>query len=200
MNTAFFDIDTQLDFLYPAGALYVPKAERIVPAVARLNRFAAECGIPVISTADAHAEDDPEFKIWPHHCVAGTWGQRKAEATLLERRVVVPNRDCELSLDGVRQIIVEKQTVDAFQTRTLKRVIDQLQVERAVVYGVVTEICVLFAARGLLKMGTPVTVVTDAIETLKPEDSRRALDEICAAGGRLATVSEIASGVVWRNY
>ena len=31
MNTVFFDVDTQIDFLYPAGALYVPGAESIVP-------------------------------------------------------------------------------------------------------------------------------------------------------------------------
>ena len=55
MRTVFFDIDTQLDFLYPVGALYVPSAARIVPVVARLNRFAAERGIPVVSTVDAHA-------------------------------------------------------------------------------------------------------------------------------------------------
>ena len=40
MKTAFFDVDTQIDFLYPAGALYVPGAERIVPAIAALNRYA----------------------------------------------------------------------------------------------------------------------------------------------------------------
>ena len=74
MNTVFFDIDSQLDFLYPAGALYVPGAERIVPAIARLNRYAAAHGIPVVSTTDAHTEDDPEFQIWPHHCVAGNVG------------------------------------------------------------------------------------------------------------------------------
>ena len=42
MNTIFFDIDSQLDFLYPAGALYVRGAERIVPAIERLNRHAAK--------------------------------------------------------------------------------------------------------------------------------------------------------------
>ena len=42
MRTVFFDIDSQLDFLYPAGALYVPGAERIVPAISRLNRYAAQ--------------------------------------------------------------------------------------------------------------------------------------------------------------
>jgi nicotinamidase/pyrazinamidase len=72
MKTAFFDIDSQLDFLYPSGALYVPGAERIVPAIARLNRYASQHGIPVVSTTDAHTENDPEFRIWPHHCVAGT--------------------------------------------------------------------------------------------------------------------------------
>src|ERR1700691_5017957 len=119
MKTAFFDIDTQLDFLYPAGALYVPGAERIVPAIARLNRHAAQHGMPVVSTTDAHFEDDVEFKTWPRHCVAGTIGQHKAETTLLERRVVIPNCACDLAgalagnlagalaSDGVQQIVVE---------------------------------------------------------------------------------------------
>ena len=163
MKTIFFDIDSQLDFLYPAGALYVPGAERIVPAIARLNRYAAAHGIPVISTVDAHTENDPEFQYWPPHCVAGTMGQHKAEATLLEKRVVVPNRDCELAIDGAQQIIIEKQHVDVFTAPNLARVVEQLAADRFVVYGVVTEICVLFAARGLLKYGKPMTIVTDAI-------------------------------------
>jgi nicotinamidase/pyrazinamidase len=193
MKTVFFDVDSQLDFLYPAGALYVPGAERIVPAIARLNRFAAERGIPVISTMDAHAENDPEFARWPPHCIARTTGQHKAERTLLEKRVVIPNRECEIALDGAQQIVVEKQTVDVFQAPNLSRVIECLEADRFVVYGVVTEICVLFAARGLLKAGKQVTVVTDAVETLKAEDSARALSEICASGGSLATVSQVTS-------
>lgn len=191
MKTVFFDIDSQLDFLYPAGALYVAGAERIVPAIAGLNRFAAGAGIPVVSTTDAHTEDDPEFQVWPHHCVAGTWGQRKAEATLLDRRVVVPNRDCSLAIEGARQIIVEKQTVDVFRAPNLLRVVEVLDAGRCVVYGVVTEICVLHAARGLLRTGRSVVVVTDAIAELDAANSRKALDEICAAGGTLSTVSEV---------
>ncbi|HXB68439.1 MAG TPA: isochorismatase family cysteine hydrolase [Candidatus Acidoferrales bacterium] len=196
MTTAFFDIDSQLDFLYPAGALYVPAAERIVPAIARLNRYAAQHGIPVVSTTDAHTEDDPEFKTWPHHCVAGTHGQRKAEATLLERRVVIPNREGPMwtgdpATGGAQQIVVEKQTVDVFAAPNLHRVVARLNADAYVVYGVVTEICVLFAVRGLLKTGKPVTIVTDAVETLRAADSARALDEVCAAGARLARVSDI---------
>ncbi len=217
----FVDVDTQLDFMCPAGALYVPGAERILPAVARLNRWAAQHGIPVVSTADAHAEDDPEFRRWPHHCVAGTLGQRKAEATLLDRRITIPNHACELELAGARQIVVEKQTIDAFETVNFARVVERLGAdplagghaacggpalfkesvtrshgiagERCVVYGVVTEICVLSAVRGLLQMGNAVTVVTDAVETLRREDGERALAEACAAGASLATVAEITA-------
>jgi nicotinamidase/pyrazinamidase len=191
MKTVFFDIDSQLDFLYPAGSLYVPGAERIVPAIAHLNRFAVQRGIPVVSTTDAHFEDDVEFKIWPHHCVAGAIGQHKADSTLLEKRVVVPNRDCDLAIEGAQQIIVEKQTVDVFAAPNLSRVIERLGADRYVIYGVVTEICVLYAARGLLKMGKAVTVVTDAIEALNPHDSDRALEEIGSSGGTLATVAQV---------
>jgi len=191
MKTVFFDIDSQRDFLYPAGALYVPGAERIVPAIARLNRFAAAHGIPVVSTVDAHAENDPEFSTWPPHCIAGTWGQHKAEATLLDGRMVIPNRECEIALEGAPQIVLEKQTVDVFLAPNLGRVLERLNADRYVVYGVVTEICVLSAVRGLLKTGKPVTLVTDAVAALTAEASARALEEVRAGGGRLATVSEI---------
>jgi nicotinamidase/pyrazinamidase len=191
MKTIFFDIDSQLDFLYPAGALYVPGAERIVPAIERLNRHAAIYEIPVVSTTDAHPENDPEFRIWPPHCIAGAIGQHKAEATLLDKRVVVPNRDHEFAIEGVQQIIVEKQHVDAFTVANLTQVIERLNADTFVVYGLVTEVCVLHAARGLLKYGKPLTIVTDAIAPLTGEASEHALAEIRAGGGRLAFTSEI---------
>jgi nicotinamidase/pyrazinamidase len=191
MRIVFFDIDTQWDFLYPAGALYVPRAERIVPAVACLNRFAAANGFPVVSTTDAHAEDDPEFAAWPPHCVAGALGQRKPEATLLDGRVTVPNLDSAPAIDGARQIVLEKQTVDVFHTRHIHALLERLDAAAYVVYGVVTEICVLSAVRGLLETLKPVTLVTDAIETLNAQDSVRAIEEMRAAGVKLARVSEV---------
>jgi nicotinamidase/pyrazinamidase len=194
MKTVFVDVDTQLDFLYPAGALYVPGAERIVPAIECLNRYAAAHGIPVLSTADAHTESDPEFATWPPHCIAGTTGQHKAAATLLAKRVVVPNRDEDVSLQGAEQIILEKQTIDAFATRSLPRVLKTLSADRFVVYGVVTEICVLCAARGLLTAKKQVVVVADAVKELRSEEAARALDEIRALGGSVSSLSEICAG------
>jgi nicotinamidase/pyrazinamidase len=187
----FFDIDTQFDFLYPAGALYVPGAERILPAIARLNRYAAAQGFPLVSTVDAHAEADPEFALWPPHCVAGALGQRKPEATLLERRLVIPSHSPAFDPAAAQQFIAEKQTVDSFVA--IRPLLPLLNAARAAVYGVVTEICVMHAVRGLLSAGLPVAVVTDAIRSLSPEASARALEELRAAGAELTTASALGA-------
>ncbi len=195
MKTVFVDVDTQFDFLYPAGALSVPGAERIIPAIERLNRHAAAHAIPVLSTVDAHAEDDPEFADWPPHCIAGTLGQHKAAETLLEKRITIPNRECELPIEGAAQIIIEKQSVDVFTARNLPRILQMLAADRFVVYGVVTEICVRSAVRGLMAMGKPVVVVSDAIKELRADEAAATLEEVRSCGGAVASVAEILSAV-----
>ncbi len=189
MKTVFFDVDTQIDFLYPAGALYVPGAEKIVEQIATLNRFAGAHGIPLISTMDAHSEDDPEFKTWPPHCVVATASQQKPEATLLAKRVTVPNTKGVENLEGAQQILLEKQTFDCFTNVNLAGLLEKFGAERYVVYGVVTEICVKLAAFGLLKTGQRVELVTDAVRSLRDADSSAMTAAFLAAGGVLTTVS-----------
>ena len=195
MKTVFFDVDTQLDFLYPAGALYVPGAESIVAEVASLNQYAAAHGIPVISTIDAHTENDPEFRDWPPHCVAGTAGQQKPAATLLEKRVTIsstriPSTPQDVEIRGAQQILLEKQSVDCFTNPNLPALLERLEAGRCVVYGVVTEICVKNAAMGLLKSGRQVTVVTDAVRSLDNAKCEQFFHDFTAAGGKLGTAKE----------
>ncbi len=191
MSTVFVDVDTQLDFLYPAGALYVPGAEGIVAAIERLNCHAAAHGIPVISTTDAHTENDPEFAAWPPHCIAGTIGQHKPVGTLLESPIVVPNVAAPFSIEAATQIVVEKQTIDAFETRTLSPIVEALRADRFVVYGVVTEICVLMAARGLLARGKQVVLVADAVRALSKEMAAAAIGEVRSLGGKVCSLGEL---------
>ncbi len=183
------DVDTQIDFLYPVGALYVPGAERIIPFLARLYAL----GMPVISTADAHADQDPEFKSWPPHCIAGTLGQKKPADTLRADAVVVPNTPGELpsGWQQASQLIVEKQTLDVFETQTIERVLAGRAAKSYLLCGVVTEICVIRAARGLLQRGHRVEIVTDAVAALTTEAGCAALDELTAAGATLTTVAAI---------
>ena len=192
-NTGFFDVDSQIDFLFPAGALYVPGAERLLGAVARLNRYAAEHGHVVVSTMDAHAEDDAEFRQWPPHCVVGTAEQQKPALTLLEKRVVIPNRPCKANLSGVQQILLEKQALDCFTNVNLVRMLESFGAGRYVIYGVVTEICVKFAAFGLLKTGARAELVTDAVRSLDDAAAAEMMRTFAAQGGVLTTLDAVTS-------
>jgi nicotinamidase/pyrazinamidase len=144
---------------------------------------------------DAHTEDDPEFRDWPPHCVAGTAGQQKPAATLLDKRVTVPNIVGPLpELAGVQQILLEKQSLDCFTNVNLAALLERLGGERYVVYGVVTEICVKFAAMGLLKTGGRVELATDAVRSLNDADRDKFLEEFQSAGGVLTTSAEVMAG------
>jgi nicotinamidase/pyrazinamidase len=189
MKTIFFDIDTQNDFVDPAGALYVPGAEHILPVVGELNRHAPM----LISTMDAHTVDDPEFQIYPPHCVTGTTGQHKPAVTLLSQRATIPVEPDLLSSGEIRQLILEKQQFDCFSNPYLRPLLAQLNADRYVVYGVVTEICVRCAAFGLLQTGKPVEIVTDAVKALDEQKAREMFSIFTAAGG-LLTVSTAVLG------
>jgi len=196
MKTVFLDVDTQLDFLFPAGALYVPGAEEIVQNLAALTRHALARGHQIISTADAHSEDDPEFKVWKPHCVAGTLGQGKAAATLSERPLVVSGNADALErlipqLPQAKQIIVEKQVLDCFSNPNLKPLLDALEADRFVVYGVATEHCVRCALAGLVGIGTPVHFVTDAICGINADVSRQVINGFEAVGVTLRRTADV---------
>lgn len=185
------DEDTQLDFLLPAGALYVPGAERLLVVYDRIFQKARERGIPVLSSVDAHAENDPEFRDWPAHCVKGTWGQQKAPGTLLAERKVVANRG-ELELDGqVAQVIVEKQALDVFTNPHWEKLLAMHPDDECVVIGVATDYCVRHVVEGLLERGRKVAIVTDAIRGIDAAGSERLLEGWRVRGARLITSSEV---------
>ena len=189
---AFFDIDTQIDFVFPAGALYGPGAERVIPAVAALNHYAEEHSIHLISSMCAHPEDSQEFRVWPPHCVIGTVGQQKPAATLLVSRVTIPNKLSELPPAGSHQMIVEKDNLDLFRNPNVPALLDQLGVDECFVYGVFTEYCVKCAVMGLLKIGRRVSLVSEATAHLVTAEGEAVVRDFLAAGGRCARIADVA--------
>ncbi len=189
----FFDVDTQVDFMRPTGRLYVPGAEDLVPNLQRLMSWARDHEVPVISSADAHPPDDPEFNIWPPHCVIGTAGQQRIPETLFADRVVIPCRPGAFQPPArwVGQFIVEKPTYSAQDNPNFDAILNALGLRRAVVFGVATEFCVRADALELARRGFQVEVVTDAIKPITAEGGRRALEEMAAAGIRMATTAEV---------
>lgn len=190
----FVDVDTQVDFMVPTGRLYIPGAERLVPNLARLMNWAREHEIPVLSSADAHLPDDPEFKIWPPHCVVGTAGQRRIQETQFAEAVIIPSRPHAFTPPErwVGQFIIEKSTYDPQDNPNFNEVLGVLGPRHAVVFGVATEFCVRASALALLRHGLPVDLVVDAIEAINEEGGRQALEEMTAAGVRLVTTEDVS--------
>jgi len=189
----FVDVDTQADFMLPGGALYVPGAERLVPNLARLMTCARLRDIPVLSTADAHQPDDPEFRIWPPHCVSGTPGQKRIPETQWQAAVTIPNR-AQAFTPPVRwagQIVIEKPTYDPQNNPNFHEVLGALGPRRAVVFGVATEFCVRASTLALLRQGFPVDLVTDAIQPITAAGGQKAVGEMVAAGARLVTTLDV---------
>lgn len=196
-NTIFWDVDTQVDFIHPGGKLYVPGAERIVPNLKRLTTWAQESKILVVASADAHREGDEEFKQYPPHCLLGTPGQKKIPETRLEKQCVIPNRPVALpaSLRDYDQVILEKQHFDVFTNPNTEAVLAQLgEQSEIVLYGVVTEICVARAARGLLERGRRIALVRDAMQHLEEPKARATLTEAERRGARLVTTEQVIGG------
>lgn len=191
----FLDVDTQVDFMSPSGSLYVPHAKEIIPNLEKLMWWARDHRIPIISSADAHAPDDPEFAQWPPHCVVGTPGQRRIAETFFPDAVVVENRPgaFQAPKDWVGQLIVEKPVYDVSANVNFNAILASLGRPRFVVFGVATEYCVLSDVMALRKHNLPVALVLDAIKPITEEGGREAIAEMVAAGAQLVRTAEICS-------
>ena len=199
-NHIFWEVDVQADFILPGGKLYVPGAEKLLSNIRRLTDAARQEKVFLVSHGCFHTPDDPEFKIFPPHCVKGTPGSELVPEALTERVARVPNTpEARLPEDFTKyqQILLEKQTLNIFESCHADGLVRSLEKDAEfVVFGVVTEYCVSFAAKGLLERGRRVAVVRDAIETLKREDGEKSIAELQRLGARLTTTDQALSVLV----
>jgi nicotinamidase-related amidase len=132
------------------GALYSPRYDPIVPPM-RDHLAAAEAdGVPLIFLVDTHTPDDPEFAMFPPHCLEGS-GEDE----------VVP----EFREFAERGTVVRKRTFSGFHGTDLDAVLARLAPELVEVVGVCTDICVLHTVAGLRARGYEVEVRKDLVET-----------------------------------
>ena len=192
-KTVFVDIDTQFDFMNPKGTLNVPDAEDIIGNIKKLFVYAKEHKIKILSSIDAHKVDDPEFKLFPSHCIKGTPENQKIEASTCKDNIVIENveQDITESMLDHEQIIVESQTFDIFESINTDKILKRLDAHNYVVFGVATDYCVKAAVLGFLKHGYSVSLVTDATKAITKEGEEKALKEMKDAGAVFTTTEDI---------
>jgi nicotinamidase/pyrazinamidase len=194
-NIVFWEVDTQADFMLPGGKLYVPGAERLLPNIRKLTDAARQGRVLLVSHGCYHTPDDPELQTFPPHCIKGTPGAHYVPEALTEKIFTIPNEPAAAlpqDLSTYQQIHLEKQTLDIFETLHAAELVTHLgENAEFVVFGVVTEYCVRFAAKGLLERGHQVSIVQDAIETLKAEDAQRTIAELKSLGAKFITTNQV---------
>jgi len=191
-----WDVDTQVDFMLPDGKLYVPGAEETIPAMAQLVAAAREAGVVHVASADDHELTDPEISdapdfenTYPPHCLRGTRGAQKIPETeqadpLPLAGVPFPPGLVPDLVDGRREILLLKKNFNVFTNPNTDPLLDALDPDEIVVFGVATDVCDDAAIVGFLRRGRRVVFVEDAARGL---DERRT--EACTAAWREAGVA-----------
>jgi nicotinamidase/pyrazinamidase len=190
-RVVLWDVDTQVDFMLPHGKLYVPGAEETAPAMARLVAAAREAGVVHVASADDHELTDPEISdepdwrnTYPPHCLRGTRGAEKIPETEQEDPLPLSLTPYPPGLvpglvEGRRELLLLKKNFNVFTNPNTDPLLDALDPEEIVVFGVATDVCDDAAIRGFLQRGRRVRFVEDAARGL--DDDRVAA---CTAAWR----------------
>ena len=200
-----WDVDTQVDFMLPHGKLYVPGAEETMPAMARLVEAARATGVTHVASADDHELTDPEISdepdlrnTYPPHCLRGTTGAEKVPETkqgdpLPLSHVPFPPGLVPDLVGGRREILLLKKNFNVFTNPNTDPLLDALDPDEIVVFGVATDVCDDAAIRGFLQRGRRVRFVEDAARGLDEERTAACMAAWREGGVEFTTADEVVA-------
>ena len=160
--TALVIIDMLNDFVRPGAPLRVEGAESLIPANRRGIEAARKAGSLVLYLTDAHLPDDLEFRAWPAHAVRGTEGGKVIE---------------ELAPEAT-DVVVPKRRFSGFFGTELDLQLREHRIQRLVLTGILTDICVYHTAVDAVQMAYEVLVAKNAVAAVTQEDHDFALRQM----------------------
>jgi nicotinamidase/pyrazinamidase len=182
-HSALLLVDVQNDFC-PGGALPVPNGDRVIPVLNKLAAQFAEVGLPVFASRDWHPPDTRHFKSqggpWPPHCIAGTPGAAFHPALQLPPDAIVVSKGQDKQDDGYSAFEGASSDGRALADHLRERGITHLSVG-----GLATDYCVRASVLDARRAGIDVTIVAGGVAGIGEETTRRALEEMQAAGARM---------------
>jgi nicotinamidase/pyrazinamidase len=202
-----WDVDTQVDFMEPSGKLYVPNANEVAAAMERLVDAARAAGIVHVASADDHELTDPEISqrpdfrnTYPPHCLRGTRGGEKILETKQRDPLPLPLVPYPPGLlpelvRGHREILLLKKNFNVFTNPNTDALLDALDPDVIVVFGVATDVCNDAAIRGFLLRGRKIRFVEDAARGLDEERVAACTTAWREAGVAFRTTDEVVASL-----
>jgi len=155
-------IDMVRGFLEEGHPLYCgAKARDIIPNIQRLLEKELKQGAKVFYPCDHHKPDDPEFKLFPPHCIEGT-----------------PESELILELSQYHGEIIPKRHFSAFYGTSLERKLKELNPEVIVICGVCTDICVMHTVADARNRGYEVEIPVDCVASVNDKAHFFALEHM----------------------
>jgi nicotinamidase/pyrazinamidase len=190
-RAALIVVDMQVDFC-PGGSLAVPEGDTIVPLINHYIEMFGDKGLPIIASRDWHPPVTSHFRqfggIWPPHCVQWSNGARFHPDLHLPEDVIIVSKGMDPDKDdysALRAVLPSGLHFDDY--------LKQSGVTHLYICGLATDYCVKWTALDGLRKQYRVAVLVDAIKgvNLKPGDAAGALEEIEAAGGKMADLAVV---------
>ncbi len=207
MRRILWDVDTQVDFMEPSGKLYVPDAKAVVPSMERLVDAARAAQLVHVASADDHELTDPEISdtpdfrnTYPRHCLRGTRGAEKILETkqfdpLPLSLVPFPPGLIPGLVEGKREILLLKKNFNVFTNPNTEPLVDALDPDEIIVFGVATDVCDDAAIRGFLLRGRRVLFVEDAARGLDEDRTRACIAAWRDQGVQFASTEEVVASL-----
>jgi nicotinamidase/pyrazinamidase len=190
-GAALLIVDVQNDFC-PGGALAVPDGAAVVPVLNRYLALFAARGYPIFASRDWHPLRTSHFRefggIWPPHCVQNTSGAAFHPDLQLPPETIIISKGMDPASDAYSAF----QALSADGT-PFRQLLQGAGITRLYVAGLATDYCVKSSVLDGLQHGLAMTLLVDASRgvNLQPTDAQQAVEQMIAAGARLATLDNI---------
>lgn len=143
---------------FVTGELGSESAQKIVPSLKEFLEVASEKDKLKVFIQDSHREDDPEISHWGPHAMEDEKGAE-----------TVPE------LEGLANRKLTKRFYDSFYKTDLELTLRQHQIERILLTGVTTDICLQNTAAGAFYRDYDIQVVKDCTAAMTEKKKRNAL-------------------------
>jgi nicotinamidase-related amidase len=145
-NSALLVLDMQDYFLREESKAYIPSTTAILPNLVTLTETINDKNIPVIYTRHVNnCEDAGMMGVWWHR--------------LIESGNPLSNLSRLFDTDG--KTVIDKTRYDAFWGTELNNILKQMGIERLIVTGVMTNLCVETTIRSAFQHGYECTLLVD---------------------------------------
>jgi len=175
-NCALLVIDMQHGFLDEGASLEIPKGRDVIPNIRKLISSARSLGVPVIFTEFVYADNVPCLRgdpFGPEH-LAREAGERNGYGPTPGNCLIGPNpgagAESAATIPALKpepgELVLQAHTYDKFYGTHLDLALRSQNIQRLMVTGVTTDVCVNSTIVAGSTRNYAITAVTDGMATI----------------------------------